>query len=149
MTREQPKVGEIWTIAPAGDLAGTRTVVCALDDGDGSSACLSVAFTDSQPEYATDQHLCYKPGEVTPWVLRVALDVVGPVSRGQFLERVGVLPESASDLDDAIWDADFPLSLAPRRGLPIRGANDARLISSYERIETNFERWLAHGSDDD
>jgi hypothetical protein len=149
LTREQPKVGEIWTIAPPADPDGTRAIVCVLDDGDGSGACLSVAFTDSQPEYATDQHLIYEPGEATLWELRVALDVVGPVGRGQFLERVGVLPESASDLVDAIWDADFPLSLATRRGLPIRGANDARLIFDPERIETNFERWLAPGSDDD
>ena len=149
MTRDEPKTGEIWTIAAATDPAGTRAVVCVLDDGAGTSDCLSVAFTDSEPESATDAHLCYQPGEATPWALRVALDVVGPVLRRQFLERVGVLPESASDLTDAIWDAAFPPALAGRRGLPIRGADDPRLTPDDEQIETNFGRWLAPPSDSD
>ena len=149
MTRDDPKTGEIWTIAPAADPAGTRAVVCVLDDGAGTSACLSVAFTDSESEYATDAHLCYKPGEAAPWALRVALDIVGPVLRSQFIERVGVLPESANDLIDAIWDADFPSALAARRGLPIRGLDDPRLTLDEERIETSWKRWLAPASDDD
>jgi hypothetical protein len=149
LTRDEPKTGEIWTIAPATDPTGTRAVVCVLDDGAGTSACLSVAFTDSEPENATEAHLCYQPGEAIPWALRVALDLVGPVLRSQFLERVGVLPEPASDLADAIWDADFPPALAARRGLPLRGADDPRLTPDDEQIETSFGRWLAPAADDD
>jgi len=160
------KTGELWLIDPRTP-PGPRAVVCVLEAGDSaepsplrrsngenadrsaSENLVSVLFTDSELEAATDADLCYAAGEAAPWTVRVCCDLIGPVRAVQFVRLLGALPAISDNvLLDASW-GEFAPDLASRRGSPLRGPEDPRWGPRKAQLEEAQRYWIVPFDDPD